>query len=338
MTVPEHERLSAAYRRFAEEEARGRSPLYEALARGIADDPAVLFFLETLPRAKRQPNLLLAAVRFLFGTPSGWEEFRAAVLDNEAVVHAVMLARSTQTNEPGRCAALLPVLAMLPQPLTLIEVGASAGLCLLPDHYGYDYSGHGLRPPDEAAPVFPCAAGPATPLPDRLPQIAWRAGLDLSPIDIADPDQAAWLRALVWPEQEERLARLEAAMRIAARYKPLLVQGDLRHDLARLAAEAPRGMTRVVFHTAVLAYVADAGKRAAFARSVLSECDFWISNEAPHVFPDIAAHAAPEASHDEPYAAAGAGRFLMAVNGSPVAWADPHGASLAWIADPPLVR
>jgi hypothetical protein len=51
---------------------------------------------------------------------------------------AAMLAQSTQTNEPGRCAALLPMLARLPEPLALPEVGASAGLCLLPDFYTYD--------------------------------------------------------------------------------------------------------------------------------------------------------------------------------------------------------
>ncbi len=40
------------------------------------------------------------------------------------------MSKRTQTNEPGRCAVLLPLLAALPQPLALLEVGASAGLCL----------------------------------------------------------------------------------------------------------------------------------------------------------------------------------------------------------------
>nr|WP_275311681.1 DUF2332 family protein [Streptomyces yunnanensis] len=44
-------------------------------------------------------------------------------------VSSLMLVRLTQTNESARCATLLPVLATLPQPLALIEVGASAGLC-----------------------------------------------------------------------------------------------------------------------------------------------------------------------------------------------------------------
>ncbi len=52
-----------------------------------------------------------------------------------------MAERSTQTNEPARCATVLPVLAQLPQPLALLEVGAAAGLCLLPEYYAYDYGG-----------------------------------------------------------------------------------------------------------------------------------------------------------------------------------------------------
>ena len=56
---------------------------------------------------------------------------RALVCRNSAGLAEVMLARRTQTNEPARCATLLPALALLPPPLALIEVGASAGLILL---------------------------------------------------------------------------------------------------------------------------------------------------------------------------------------------------------------
>src|SRR5260370_6116160 len=108
MDRPEHARIAAAYRRFAEEDARGRSPLDEALARSVAADPGIIEFLMALPREKRQPNLLLAAVRHLFGTPRGWDEFRRTLLGNGDAVRATMLARSTQTNEPSRCATLLP--------------------------------------------------------------------------------------------------------------------------------------------------------------------------------------------------------------------------------------
>jgi hypothetical protein len=51
-------------------------------------------------------------------------------------------------------------------------------------------------------------------------------------------------------EQSDRLAKLRIAMRIAAEKKPRIVKGDLRTDLARLAAEAPKDATLVIFHTA----------------------------------------------------------------------------------------
>ncbi len=319
--------LSDRYVRFAEDEAQGRSPSYEALARNVAADREVLGFLMTLPRAKQQPNLLLAAVRHLFGVSPDWPHFRRTVLANADAVRSVMLARSTQTNEPARCAVLLPVLARLSQPLALIEVGASAGLCLLPDLYGYDYGSRTIHPETAEAdhPVFVCSANGAAPLPNATPHVVWRAGLDINPLDATDPSQASWLETLVWPEQTERLANLNAALRIAAAHKPRIVKGDLLGDtLATLCREAPRDATLVVFHTAVLAYVADPFDRQAFADKVRSLSPYWLCNEAPQIFPEIARRAgAPSA----------AGRFLLALNGVPVAWTDPHGAALEWIAD-----
>src|SRR5205085_4528991 len=225
----ERARLSAAYQRFAADEARGRSPLYEELARGVAADSEILDFLLALPRPKRQPNLLFAAARSLLGTPDGWNRFRRGVVQRKDALHALMLMRSTQTNEPGRCAVLLPILASLPQPLALLEVGASAGLCLLPDLYGYNYGGQRLRPEGDRheAPIFPCDVTGAAPLPDVLPRIVWRAGLDLDPINLSDPGQVAWLEALVWPEQTDRLARLRAAIAIAIANQLRLVAGGL---------------------------------------------------------------------------------------------------------------
>jgi hypothetical protein len=313
--------VAARYLRFAQEEARGRSPLYESLAGGVAGDPEVIAFLLDLPEAKRQPNLLLAAVRHLIGTPADWAAFREVVLGKPEAVRLVMLAHSTQTNEPARCATLLPVLARLPQPLALIEVGASAGLCLLPDFYGYEFGRLTLGRVD--GPVFTCAASATTPLPEAMPQVVWRAGLDLHPLDAADPSQAAWLQNLVWPEQTGRLANLRAALKIAAAVRPRVIEGSLLDDdLARLCGEAPKGATLVVFHTAVLAYVADPADRQAFAQRVMPLCDCWIANESPRVFPDIASRAPPGE----------AGQFLLSVNGEPVAWTDPHGASMDWIA------
>ena len=127
--------LAGRYRRFAHLEARGKSPLYEQLALGVADDPAVQAVLARVAPAKQQPNLLFATVSFLGGVQPGYGAFRAFVLDHADAVVATLQTRRTQTNEVARCATLLPVLARLRGPLALLEVGASAGLCLLPDRY-----------------------------------------------------------------------------------------------------------------------------------------------------------------------------------------------------------
>jgi hypothetical protein len=91
--------IAARYLRFADEEARGRSPLYEVIARGVAADEDSIAFLLTLPGPKRQPNLLLAAVRHLFGTPAGWNELAGAL--RHAAAHP-RAAASTPGADRGR--------------------------------------------------------------------------------------------------------------------------------------------------------------------------------------------------------------------------------------------
>ena len=92
----------------------------------------------------------------------------------------------------ARCAVFLPLLMSLPQPLALIEVGASAGLCLLPDRYGYDWGGRRIEPGDRAGPMFSCAVTGPVSLPSAGPRIVWRAGLDLNPLDPASDEDSCF--------------------------------------------------------------------------------------------------------------------------------------------------
>ena len=57
----------------------GAPAAYEALAAAVADDDLVLGFLGTLPQAKRQPNLLFAAARYLLDAPPDIGTLRALV-------------------------------------------------------------------------------------------------------------------------------------------------------------------------------------------------------------------------------------------------------------------
>lgn len=317
--------IAEGYLRFAEVEARGRSPLYEQMAIRVAESPASLGFLATLPPSKRQPNLLFAATRLVCGLPQDAEDFEGLLRRNAGPISRVMLERTTQTNEPGRCASLMPALARIEGPLSLIEVGASAGLCLLPDRYGYTWGAATLRVDPSRGPqppVFPCAVSGTTPLPTRYPEIVWRRGLDLNPLDVRSTQDVAWLETLVWPEDVARLKRLRAAIEVAKTAPAQVVEGDLRSDLARLIASAPAGSTVVVFHTAVLSYLRDARDREDFRNAMLASGADWICNESPRVFPDLAARAGSPPS---------GGLFLMSFNGTPVAWTGPHGQSVHWL-------
>jgi len=307
------------YLAFAEE-ARTRSPVYEALATAVAGDRLILGFLGGLPPEKRQPNLLFAAARYLLGGTPGIAGLRCLIHQDGGKLAATMLARRTQTNEPARCATLLPALALLPPPLALIEVGASAGLTLLPDRYSYDFGGHRIEGADPQAPVLRCEPRGPVPLPDRVPQIAWRAGLDLNPLDVASDNDVRWLQCLVWPGEGDRGQRLADCVATARRDPPAVHRGDLLTDLPALAAQAPADATLVVYHSAVLAYVSPADRHR-FAATVAGLGAVWLSNEGPRVLPGLD----PPSTDGVTFVLVRDGRDLLACT-------DSHGAWVRWLA------
>ncbi|GIJ77163.1 hypothetical protein SAMN05443287_101341 [Micromonospora phaseoli] len=317
--------IAERYARFAGHEAHGVSPAYERLAHSVSRDDRLLTLIGSLAPAKQQPNLLFGVVRLLGGPVEDPAAFRDYALANWSAIEAEIRTRVTQTNEAGRCAVLLPLLAALPQPLALLEVGASAGLCLYPDRYAYRYAGGG--PTTDASgshligtgePVLDCVATNLAP-PARRPEVVWRAGLDLNPLDVTNPADVAWLDALIWPEHEHRRARLRAAAAVAVADPPLLVRGDLVDDLPALAAQAPADATLVVFHTSVL-YLVPAPRRAAFAELVRGLPGHWIANEGPLVLPYDGLPQPPSGAHFN----------VLALDGQPLAWTRGHGQEITW--------
>jgi hypothetical protein len=180
-----------------------------------------------------------------------WDVLRP-VMDNPALLP--WLDSAPQTNEVGRSAVLMSGLLVLanlvPQPLELLELGASAGLNLLADRYGYELGGLDAGDPGSAVRLRPDWQG--TPPPDARVIVARRRGVDLNPLD--PRRDAERLVAYVWPEQKQRLERLQAALAIAAADPPL-DRADAADWLeARLAAAAPGGLTRVVLHSVAFFY------------------------------------------------------------------------------------
>ena len=317
-----HDDVIAEYLDFAAY-AAGDSPCFEEWARGVADDPEVLAWLGTLPTIKRQPNLVFAAARWHGApAPGPYAALRRVLLEQEPDVRATVMARATQTNEVGRLATLVPVLALVEGPLALVEVGASAGLCLFPDRYDYAWPPlGGLR--GSGGPVLTAQASGPLPLPVRHPEVAWRAGIDLNPLDVTDPDATAWLENLVWPEQDERRERLRAAIDVARQDPPLLVRGDLLDRLPDLLEQAAPHGTPVVLHSAVVAYLDEPGRRrfhALMTDLVAAGRCRWISNEGPRVLPDVTGDRAVPP-----------GRFVTALDGVPVAFSHGHGHAVDWL-------
>jgi hypothetical protein len=168
-----------------------------------------------------------------------------------------------QTNVIQRCVCLLPAFATLvaeatdDRPLAQIEIGPSAGLNLQWDRYRYVYP----TLPDAVTWGDPGSTVTLTtelrggqPLPSLSPplEVAWRTGIDVRPVDLADEDAVTWLRALIWPEHVERHARLRAAIEIARRDPIRLVQGDAVDALSGILAEAPQETLLSVFATFAL--------------------------------------------------------------------------------------
>jgi hypothetical protein len=315
------------YRDFAID-ARGYSPSFEDWATRVADDGEVLAWLERLPLPKRQPNLVFAAARWSgVAAPGPYDRLREALLGDDGTIVATILARSTQTNEVGRLATLLPafVRAAGPGPVALVEAGASAGLNLFPDRYSYVWTTPtGVRRLGAGPALEAEVEGPA-PLPDAIPDVAWRGGVDLNPVDVTDDDQVRWLSYLVWPEHDERRARLARAVEVARADPPALVRGDLLEELPGLVDEAGRHGTVVVFHSAVVAYLSE-DDRVRFVALMMElvgdgRCH-WVSNEAPNVLPGItAAGPVPDDARG----------FVLGIDGRAVALAHGHGRWLRWL-------
>jgi hypothetical protein len=94
--------------------------------------------------------------------------------------------------------------------------------------------------------------GGTVPPPAGLPRIAWRAGVDLNPVDLEDPAARAWLEACAPPEASA-LSRLTTAMDIARRHPARIIAGDVVDVLPGVLSSIPRGprVTVVDAYTAV---------------------------------------------------------------------------------------
>jgi len=211
----------------------------------------------------------------------------AAVLDSHAGFLMRWLDSPPQTNEVRRAAVLIAaghwLHARLGLPLVLSELGASAGLNLLWDHYALVAGGQRFGPSTPCLTLTPEWHGPLPPA--CAPQIAERAGADLNPLDpVRDRLR---LLSYIWADQPDRLVRTRKALELAATLHPPVMRADALDWLATRLEQRREGQLHLIFHTIAWQYFPpDAQARgaaliaAAGARATQDAPVAWFAMEA----------------------------------------------------------
>ncbi|MBQ0959992.1 DUF2332 domain-containing protein [Ideonella sp. 4Y11] len=290
-------------------------PLYQRLCRLVARRPALLALHDVAPPTQRRATLLLAALHervLADGRPLGLGAWYASVggqrlpedpalgaaletcvAQHHAALSATLACRHTQTNEIGRCSVLWPALAQVaalsgrPR-LALFDFGCSAGLNLQVDacrirYLGADGALHERGSAADGALVLDARSHGTVPPAGPTWQLDARLGVDLQPVDLADPQALRWLRACLWPSDRARDARLQAAAALA-RQRPFPVErcDDGLARLTRWLDTLPPGVQPVLLHSWVLAYFDNAAlaRFAAQAEALVRQRGLaWLSAE-----------------------------------------------------------
>lgn len=305
-------RLRDLFDVFGATHGRDRSLVYQALSKGVTSNDELLALLMRTPGDQRRPSLLFASVNYILAAhpDAALASYypvhggRRPVDDQLIATFAAFCAAhgdeldhllrtgSTQTNDIRRCVALRLALGYVSErwagPVALVEVGASAGLNLLPDRYRYRIGGQEMNPAADSPVVISCdlRGGTSAGQPGwASTQITSRLGVDMRPVSLSDPADRAWLEAFIWPEDVQGLATLRGAIEFAVSTGvPPVVRGDAAADTARLLADLPGSEPIVVFTASLLSYL-NARSRAAF----LSQLDeiaqrrpvAWVFAETP---------------------------------------------------------
>ena len=213
------------------------------------------------------PLRLLGGLHFLvLSGRASWEDVRSSLVNEGAFLRDFVAEQRVQTNEVQRSWVLAPLFLRAAQQtgareLDLVELGPSAGLNLVWDRYRCVYEA-GARGPNDAALVLRGEERRAVPSPVLAGSVlvGRRVGIDRSPVDVTSEDGARLLTSFVWADQSERIQRLHAAIAELRRDPPELVRTDFLDVLPDVLAARRGDALTVVFQTAVLAYVGDAGR------------------------------------------------------------------------------
>jgi hypothetical protein len=277
---------------FIAETRRNPAPLYERFAMGVARDDELKAFANTVRPGQPPANILFAAVHFLLlrgadqplrrfypnlnhdrradDLDAAFPAFKDFVTTHRREIAPLVRSRVTNTNEFGRSAVLHAGFRALAketgEPLHLVELGPSAGLNLIWDRYAVRYVRDGefiFAGDPGAALVLDCELrGEEVPPAGTTPLVAHRIGLERNPVDLYRSDERDWLRALVWPDQIARFAKLDAALRIRSEETPVIRYGDALDLLPEALSEIPNDAATCVYHSFVTYQFSDQQRTA----------------------------------------------------------------------------
>jgi hypothetical protein len=298
----------------------------------------ILAALHDLALAGRAPALA-AAYAAADGDAAAEAAIDALLRMTDSIVD-IAVRRRTRTDETVPCGVLYPAIAevasrMGADVVGLIALGCSAGFGLAVDRVGISYS-NGQSLGDPSSPVqLSCSVVGPRPVPARaMPEVAARVGIDLDPVDVTDADDARWLRACVWPDQPEGIARLEAEIALAATDPPTLLRGNAVEVLPDAFARVPPDALPLVTTTWALSRLPPESRRRFLHRldeAVAGRAVAWVSVEGVGVAPSVPTLGDRRASGHSIIGLAAFDRASRRVEAVGRCWS--RGRSLAWLAD-----
>ena len=231
-----------------------------------------------------------------------------------------------QTNEAGRSASVMAGLLWLSGRLEprfeLNEIGASAGVNTMMGRYFYDLGGTTAGPSLSRMRIAPEWRG--DPPPANPVEIVAARGCDRAPVDLTDPDQALKLKAYVWAEAAERMARIDTAIAMAERAAPELERMDAVDAVRDMLARPQEAeVTRVLFHTIVWQYLPEASQDAITA--MMEDAGHAASAERPLAWVSLETNRATFAHELRVRYWPGGDQAVHLAN------AHPHGAWVEWL-------
>lgn len=276
--------LSLSFKNFASIECKDSSDLYEFLSLKISEDEELLELCTVTRGGQPVPNLLFGAINYLLlkGTEQtlglyypnltvkprkvdeeSFEYFKDFCFVYKAEIVLILKNKLVQTNEVRRCAYLYPIFSLIynkvKKPLSLVEIGTSAGLQLLWDKYSYSYGTDEIYG-DKTSNIHITSEIKGNKMPlilSESPPVRSKVGLDLHVSDLRNSEDFLWLKSLIWPEHQERLELFEKASECYRDNPVNLIEGDGVDLLEGILNELSDDTSICVFHTHVANQIPD---------------------------------------------------------------------------------